>query len=906
MTSALRERQQQIGPVPLQVGMSRAEIYAAYELTCPPRVGTLRNPARKTYGVAVARIAAQLGQPLMPWQRYTVDTALEVDPESGYLAYRDVTAVVPRQSGKALDVDTPLLTAAGWSTMGTVRIGDQVYAPNGRLTTVTAVSPVMREHDCYRVTTTDGRSLVADADHLWTVQDRLRERSAGPRGARSRTYEWRVMTTRQILVEGLMRQQDRTVRTGGTEYTSREFRFRLPRQRCLQSTNTTLPIEPYLFGVWLGDGAAAAGQISIGFDDFDATMHLLRAAGHEIVSSRRDRTCWTVRVRGLQASLRALGVLGAKRVPDVYLTAGTGQRLALLQGLLDTDGSISTGNSGTPRVEFCSMNHDLATAVLYLARSLGWRATIRTGAAQLDGRVIGTKWRVCFTPSTEDPQPFRMPRKAGRVATPRSRGGELHAVSIVAVDPVESRPVRCIKVDSEDELYLAGHDLIATHNTTLILSVKTHRALKMGSEAVRFRPTQGNRQFILYAAQKLLAARRKFVEEHLPVLEKSPYAARFKKRLANGSESILWDTGALDGITANTETSGHGPTLDLAVEDEFWAAEDARLEQAFSPAMVTRWSPQHWRVSTEGTERSTYMATKVDLGRAVVESGEDTQICYLEWSDHDGDREDPRTWLNCMPALCPTPGDCACSPNWRHTVTLETIAGELEKFRTATDEFDRAYLNRRKGSVLPPDENLPSPAKFALQVNERATPGSVVAFGMEITRGRDAGAIVAAWPGEDTTRHLKVIEYRPGIDWMVGRARELDERWHPVAWGLDVVGPVRALLTALTDKVADGGGGFTLPEGEPKHGQLACPSVRDVAAASGMVATGIRDGWLWHEDQKALNDAYKIARTRPLGDSWAFDRKVGDCSTVIAGSVGLWSLETRKHLLPEAAVPNIW
>lgn len=459
-----------------------------------------------------------------------------------------------------------------------------------------------------------------------------------------------------------------------------------------------------------------------------------------------------------------------------------------------------------------------------------------------------------------------------------------------------------LEVDERGDLVYRDVTLLVPRQsgkTTTILGVKAHRALKMGSEAVKRRPSQGRRQFILYAAQKLVDSRKKFVEEHLPILESSPYGGRFRKRLANGSEAIRWDTGALDGITANTETSGHGPSLDLGVEDEFWAAVDARLEQAYSPAMVTRWSPQHWRVSTAGTERSTYMATKVKVGRAAVESGEPTQICYLEWSDLEGDREDPATWLRCMPALCPAPsadGECECSPVWRHTVTPKVVAAELEKFSENPDEFDRAYLNRPKGSTLPPDPNLPSPKTFGLRVNDRAAPGNTVAFGIEITRGRDAGAIVAAWPSAevDKHRHLKVIEYLPGIDWLPGRARELNERWNPVAWGLDVVGPVRALLTDLTDE--EHGAGLRLPQGEPERGDLACPNVRDVAAACGMVATGIRDGWLWHAGEQALLNAYKIARSRPLGDSWAFDRKVGDCTTLIGGAVSLWALETRKHL----------
>jgi hypothetical protein len=531
MTSALSSRRR-IEPVRLWPGMSPEEIYAAYGLTCPPRVGTLRNPERKTYGVGVARVAAQLGQPLMPWQRYAADTALEVAPDTGWLVYRDVTLVVPRQSGK----------------------------------------------------------------------------------------------------------------------------------------------------------------------------------------------------------------------------------------------------------------------------------------------------------------------------------------------------------------------------TTLILSVKAQRALKMGSEAVRYRPSQGSRQFILYAAQKLLAARRKFVEEHLPLLESSPLRDRFSKRLANGSESILWDTGALDSITANTETSGHGPSLDLGVEDEFWAAEDHRLEQAFSPAMVTRWSPQHWRVSTQGTARSTYMKAKVALGREVVESGEPTQICYLEWSDLDGPREDPETWLRCMPALCPTEGECRCSTEWRHTVTLATIAGELEKFKTNVEEFDRAYLNRPAGETLPPDPNVPPLARWNELVDIHQAPGDVVAFGVECDWQGTQAAIVAAWPGTGEVKyHLRVVEYGPGIDWVPGRARELDEKWKPVGWGVDVGGgPTKQLEQPLLDA------GFTVSGSEPERGEIASPMVRDVAAYTGVLLAGVRDGTVRHEGQAALTEAYKVARTKSSGDSWLLDRKAsGNVVCLNAGIKALHALETRKHLAAE-------
>lgn len=428
--------------------------------------------------------------------------------------------------------------------------------------------------------------------------------------------------------------------------------------------------------------------------------------------------------------------------------------------------------------------------------------------------------------------------------------------------------------------------------TTLILSVKAHRALRMGREAQRFYPSQGQTQFILYAAQKLLAARRKFVEEHLPLLRKSPFGVRFKARLANGSESILWDTGALDSITANTETSGHGPSLDLGVEDEFWAAEDHRLEQAFSPAMITRWSPQHWRVSTQGTTRSVYMATKVDIGRAVVAAGEPTQICYLEWSDLDGPRHDPATWLRCMPALCPTEGECECSPVWRHTVTWKVIAGECEKMKKTPEEFDRAYLNRPQGVVLPPDPNVPPVERWNELVDADQRPGAVIALGLETDWQATRAAVVAAWWGDDDHLHLRVIEYAPGIDWLPGRCQRLAQRCNPVGFGVDLGGgPSKQLEQPLKEV------GLVPPAGDPARGQIASPSVRDCAAYTAVLLNGVREGTVRHQGQAALTEAYKVARTKPSGDMWLLDRKTsGDIICLNAAVKALFALETRKHL----------
>ncbi|SCL43177.1 Phage terminase-like protein, large subunit, contains N-terminal HTH domain [Micromonospora pallida] len=438
--------------------------------------------------------------------------------------------------------------------------------------------------------------------------------------------------------------------------------------------------------------------------------------------------------------------------------------------------------------------------------------------------------------------------------------------------------------------------------TSIVLGVKSHRALAFTKEAKRHAPQQVGRQRILYAAQKRQDAREKLIDDHLPILERSPLASRFRVRLRGGLEALLWDTGAIDGITANTEDAAHGKTLDLGVEDEFFHAEDSRLEQAFSPAMLTRWSPQHWRVSTEGTEKSTYLAAKVELGRQVAESGQQHTICYLEWSNLDDPHDDPQTWLSCMPALCPIEGGpCVCGVDehgrqwWRHTVTVETIRAELAK-ATTVEDFERAYLNRRRGSKPPADPNMPPLARWNELVDPlgdelRPDPDRPLAMGIEADWQGTQAAIVAAWIGADERRYLRVIEYRPGIDWVPGRARDLNETWKPVGWGVDVGGgPAKQLKDPLAEN------GLVLPSGEPERGQIASPTVQDAAAYTAVLLNRVRVGTLRHAGQDSLTKAWKVARTKPVGDSFVLDRKAGNIVTLNAARQALYALETRKHL----------
>lgn len=426
--------------------------------------------------------------------------------------------------------------------------------------------------------------------------------------------------------------------------------------------------------------------------------------------------------------------------------------------------------------------------------------------------------------------------------------------------------------------------------TTLILAIETHRALYMGREAYKHRPAQGKRQRILYAAQNRNAAREKFVEDQLPILNDSPLRKRYAARLSNGSEGLTWDTGANFSITSNTETAGHGKTLDLGVEDEFFAAEDFRMEQAYSPAMITRWSPQHWRISTEGTvEKSLYLAAKVALGRELVESGRQTATCYIEWSDQDGNRNDPATWWHCMPAL-------------GYTVTEDVIAAELEKLDAA--EFDRAYLNRRRGLRAAPDPNVPSVEAWTDREKQGAQCGADVAIAVDISPARDRASIGVVGAGDGELRHVELIENRPGVDWLITRIKQLHKRWNPLVWVLDGTAPVRSLLIEMEQA------GIKRSGLEPKRGELWVMSTQEFAAACGAYTDAVRSGTVQHPGQPEMAAALAVAKSRPVNDAYRWARRLadGDITPLVVGTLAVAGYEARKYLAEDNydAMDNIW
>jgi len=240
----------------------------------------------------------------------------------------------------------------------------------------------------------------------------------------------------------------------------------------LEYPEQDLPVDPYVLGCWLGDGHSAHGQL---FSADSEIIANIEAAGFEVRKQPFSPYAWGI--IGLRKCLHHLGVLGDKHVPDVYLRSAPKQRLALLQGLMDTDGN--NGRNGS--VEFTNTNRRLAEAVVALALSLGHKAVLHERRATLNGRDCGPKYVVTWTP----PDPvFQLSRKLARQKLTGHRGVQ-SVRYVVDVRPVPTRPVRCITVDPPDHLYLASRGCVPTHNSVSLNVLVTSLLMRNPPDRVR-------------------------------------------------------------------------------------------------------------------------------------------------------------------------------------------------------------------------------------------------------------------------------------------------------------------------------------------------------------------------------------------------------------------------------------
>ena len=560
------------------------------------------------------------------WGRTSYDDDGNALTVAGERRFTQAFMLVSRKYGKALALDTPIPTPTGWSTMGDLMVGDKVFDENGSPCNVIGVTEVQHNRTCYRMTFSNGEDVIADVDHQWFTK------------ARSDNGVGSVKTTQQIV-------DSMTYGVRG------DLNHHMDMPEHLKCDNVDLPFDPYLLGYWLGDGSSDGTRIACGDEDVAHLTNHIESLGYSF-TVKQTRTVKMVTPIAMQKNgkrvcvrspehlkkkLLTLNVIGNKHIPDLYKRASYSQRLALVQGLMDSDGTINkrgnqitfNQNSGQLFDDFCEM-----------VASLGIKYSIRD---KFNKRFNSVSRECGFNTFRDEHKVFKLPRKLDRMnliseanAKPRSK-----TVSIVSCELVESVPVKCISVDSPNKLYRFGKTMLPTHNTTFIAGIKLYLMYKYGHRPRCFslatKRDQAKEVWLTACEMVRLSPRLRTIFEPRANDMLYPKKSGFFKPLASDSNS-------LDGLNPMA-----------AVLDECHAIKDRNLYGVIVSAFGAQTEFLMSVITTAGFILDGLCTDLYKNAARVLDPDDDiTQDNYFyavfEIDEHD-DWTEPRNWYKSNPAL---------------------------------------------------------------------------------------------------------------------------------------------------------------------------------------------------------------------------------------------------------------
>lgn len=391
---------------------------------------------------------------------------------------------------KGLALDTPIPTPNGFKTMAELKEGEDVLGSNGKPTKIIKKSGI-HNRDCYELEFMSNQTVTSDNVHLWQVEYNQKKHI----GEKTGKLISEVLSTEELFEKF------------SDPLTAA---FRIVNPASLDLPEKDLPIDPYLLGYWLGDGDSRGGYISVGKDDIDETFERLQKiwptakkildekSGHYDIGFPKlieegcsfgnihnnrphidfcDECKFAAKTEGLSRKdgnnvgltvlLKRNNLQNNKHIPEEYLFASYNQRLALLQGLMDSDG---TWNKTRNRAVFGGVKEELFYNVMSLISTFGitpYHSVIEKKLSWKNNEVYD-KPVYSLEFSTFSLNPFLLERKRKLVEdyTTTSKTEYMSSRKYIRnIKKVESVPTQCIGVDAEDSLYQFGENFTLTHNT---------------------------------------------------------------------------------------------------------------------------------------------------------------------------------------------------------------------------------------------------------------------------------------------------------------------------------------------------------------------------------------------------------------------------------------------------------
>ena len=378
--------------------------------------------------------------------------------------------------GKAQPLDARILTPSGYKLMGEMCVGDYVIGRDGKSHMVSGVFP-QGLRPIYKVTFSNGTSCECDIEHLWNVNSHYqrcgKKYVKGLSKNRDDKYyipdnSFKTLSLKEIIEKGIVK--------NGTS----RFNFKVPKNEVIEFNENNNIIDPYLVGYIIGDGNLDRVSITVGKEDKINIENELKTILKEDlhIFYREKRNIWSFDIVGeTKQNIRDNFVYqksDEKIIPSEYIFNSSKNRIALLQGLMDSDGSANKNGS----CEFCSKSEELAKQVQFLVRSLGGFASLSVSKSGYFSKKYnkyvdcGLRYRVTITMCDENIKIFRLKRKQERV---KYRTRLKNSIFITNAEYVGEKEAQCIMVDSDEHLYIT-EDFIVTHNTSMTTAIASFAA----------------------------------------------------------------------------------------------------------------------------------------------------------------------------------------------------------------------------------------------------------------------------------------------------------------------------------------------------------------------------------------------------------------------------------------------
>ena len=654
---------------------------------------------------------------LIDWQEQIIRDLFGIVKPNGYRQFNTAYIEIPKKQGKQLALDTPIPTPDGWKTMGELKVGDRVFDEMGTPCNIVAKSAVDDTEQAYRLTFRDGSSIVAGERHLWDV-----EYIHGKR----KKKEW---TTGEIYKKVRAYRE----RFTGTPEARRSL-IRIPVASPLQTLPAQFPLDPYLYGYWLGNGCANEPCITIRTEDVEEVLSHIPYETH----NRYPQKCGGSDVVYFD-ELRDILVptFRDKRIRPEYLRASEAQRWRLLQGLVDSDGSIGDKKAQST---YTSTIRQLALDVRELLWSLGIKNAMTEGPSLRYGKPTGeTLYVIRFTSFSDQPTSQlkrKSSRKRERVKKTRSLFHYLDSI-----EPMKEKvPMQCIQVDSRSHCYLAGRSFIPTHNSELAAAVALLLCCGDGEEGAEVYGCAADRQ------QASIV-----FEVAADMVRMCPALSKRVKILSSQKRMVFRPTNSFYQVLSAEAYSKHGFNIHGVVFDELHTQPNRELFDVMTKGSGdARMQPLYFLITTAGTDTHSICYEVHQKAMDILEGRKHDPTFYpvIYGAAEQDDWTDPKVWKKANPSL-------------GITVGIDKVKAACESAKETPSEenvFRQLRLNQWvKQSVrwMPMDKW----DACAFPVREEDLEGRICYGGLDLSSTTDITAFVLVFPPLDDQDKYCILPY---------------------------------------------------------------------------------------------------------------------------------------------------